>query len=93
MGSPGRAVSLHLARSGSQSEHRIRRILPARGACYIIRPVTCVLYLPPMASAQVVQTSVANDIPPQDYSQPDGHFQSSCLFIALELVARSMSTK
>ena len=34
-GSPGRAVSLHLARSGSQSEHRIRRILPARGACHI----------------------------------------------------------
>ena len=36
-GSPGRAVSLHLARSGSQSEHRIRCILPARGACHIIR--------------------------------------------------------
>ena len=36
-GSPGRAVSLHLARSGSQSKHRIRRILPARGACHIIR--------------------------------------------------------
>ena len=35
-GSPGRAVSLHLARSGSQSEHRIRRILPARGACHVI---------------------------------------------------------
>ena len=35
-GSPGRAVSLHLARSGSQSEHRIRRILPARGTCHII---------------------------------------------------------
>ena len=35
-GSPGRAVSLHLARSGSQLEHRIRRILPARGACHII---------------------------------------------------------
>ena len=35
-GNPGRAVSLHLARSGSQSEHRIRRILPARGACHII---------------------------------------------------------
>ena len=35
-GSPGRAVSLHLARSGSQSKHRIRRILPARGACHII---------------------------------------------------------
>ena len=34
---PGRAVSLHLARSGSQSEHRIRRILPARGACHIIK--------------------------------------------------------
>ena len=36
-GSPGRAVSLHLAHSGSQSEHRIRRILPARGACHIIK--------------------------------------------------------
>ena len=36
-GSPGRAVSLHLARSGSQSKHRIRRILPARGACHIIK--------------------------------------------------------
>ena len=36
-GSPGRAVSLHLARSGSQWEHRIRCILPARGACHIIR--------------------------------------------------------
>ena len=35
-GSPGRAVSLHLARSGSQSENRIRRILPARGACHVI---------------------------------------------------------
>ena len=35
-GSPGRAVSLHLARSVSQSEHRIRRILPARGGCHII---------------------------------------------------------
>ena len=35
-GSPGRAVSLHLARSGSQSEHRIRRILPARLACHTI---------------------------------------------------------
>ena len=38
-GSPGRAVSLHLARSGSQSEHRIRRILPARGACHIIMDI------------------------------------------------------
>ena len=36
-GSPGQAASLHLARSGSQSEQRIRRILPARGACHIIR--------------------------------------------------------
>ena len=35
-GNPGRAVSLHLARSGSQSEHRIPRILPARRACHII---------------------------------------------------------
>ena len=35
MGSPGRAVSIHLARLGSQSEQRIRRMLPARGACHI----------------------------------------------------------
>ena len=34
--SPGRAVSLHLARSGSLSEHKIRCILSARGACHII---------------------------------------------------------
>ena len=33
------AVSLHHARSGSQSQHRIRRILPARGACHIIKVV------------------------------------------------------
>jgi len=32
-----RAVPLHLARSCSQSEHRIRRILPSRRACHIIR--------------------------------------------------------
>ena len=38
-GIPGRAVSLHLARSGSQSEHRTRRILPARGACHIIKTI------------------------------------------------------
>ena len=38
-GSPGRAVSLHLACSGSQSEHRIRCILPARGTCHIIRVI------------------------------------------------------
>ena len=36
MCSCGRAVSLHLARSGSQSEHRICQILPAHGACHII---------------------------------------------------------
>jgi len=35
-GSPGWAVSLHLACSGSQSEHRIHRMLPAHGACHII---------------------------------------------------------
>ena len=35
-GSPRWAISLDLARSGSQSEQRIRRILPARGACHII---------------------------------------------------------
>ena len=34
---PGRAVSLHLSRSGSQSEHRIHRILPTRGACRIVK--------------------------------------------------------
>ena len=36
MDSLGRAVLLHLTRSGSQSEHRIRHILPARGACNVI---------------------------------------------------------
>ena len=52
--------------------------------------MTCVLYLSlKMASAQVV----ANDSPPQDYSQPHGHFQSRYLFIAQELVALSMSKK
>ena len=30
----------HLARSGSQTEHRIRFILPARGASHIIKKVT-----------------------------------------------------
>ena len=31
-----RAISLHLALSGSQSQHRIRCILSAHGACHII---------------------------------------------------------
>ena len=44
-GSPGRAVSLHLARSGSQSEHRIRRILPARRACHIIKVIIVLVLL------------------------------------------------
>ena len=34
-GNPKRLVSLYLAHSGSQSEHRIRCILPTRGACHI----------------------------------------------------------
>ena len=34
-GNPERAVSLHLARSGSQSQRGIWFILPARGACHI----------------------------------------------------------
>ena len=38
-GSPGGAVSVHLARSGSQSEHRIRCVLPARGACHDIEVI------------------------------------------------------
>ena len=38
-GNPGRAVSLHLARSGSQSEHRICGILPPRGACDIVKSI------------------------------------------------------
>ena len=37
MGNPERAISAHLERSGSQSEHRIRLILPACGACHITR--------------------------------------------------------
>ena len=36
MGSPGQAISLYLARSDSQSEHRIHLTLPARCACHII---------------------------------------------------------
>ena len=43
-GSPGRAVSLHLARSGSQSEHRIRRILPARVLSTVLRTSSFTLY-------------------------------------------------
>ena len=35
-GNPERAVSLHLARSGSQSQRGVWFILPARGACHII---------------------------------------------------------
>ena len=35
-GNPERAVSLHLARSCSQSQHGIWFILPARGVCHII---------------------------------------------------------
>ena len=42
-GSLGRAVSLHPARSSSQSEHRIRRIQPARGACHIISTILALL--------------------------------------------------
>ena len=38
-GNPERAVSLHLARSGSQSLRRIWFISPARGACRIIKAV------------------------------------------------------
>ena len=36
-GNPERAVSLHLARSGSQSRRRIWFILPARGACHMMQ--------------------------------------------------------
>ena len=35
-GNPERAVLLYLARSGSQSQHGIWFILPARGACHVI---------------------------------------------------------
>ena len=38
-GNPEQARWAHLARSGSQSEHRIRFILPIRGASNIIRHV------------------------------------------------------
>ena len=37
MGNPERAVTLHLAHSGSQSQCRICFILPAHGACHIIK--------------------------------------------------------
>ena len=36
-GNPERAISAHLTCSGSQSEHRIRLIFPACGACHIIK--------------------------------------------------------
>ena len=36
-GIPERARKAHSARSGSQSEHRIRFILPARGFSHIIK--------------------------------------------------------
>ena len=39
-GNPEQARWAHLARSGSQSEHRIRFILPARGASRILRLYT-----------------------------------------------------
>ena len=35
-GNPEQTILAHLASSGSQSEHRIRLILPTRGACHII---------------------------------------------------------
>ena len=38
---PKRERYVYLARSGSQSEHRIRFILPARGASHIVRHVGC----------------------------------------------------
>ena len=65
-GSPGRAVSLHLARSGRQSEHRIRRILPARGACHIIRNLLC-LWLTMLFSVNCETRKVIiviRDLPP-----------------------------
>ena len=37
-GNPNRVVSLHLARSGSQSQCRIWFLLPTRRACHIIIP-------------------------------------------------------
>ena len=38
-GSPERARSLHLARSGNQSQRAISFILPARGASHIINSI------------------------------------------------------
>ena len=40
-GSPERAISLHLALSGSESQRAISFILPARGASHIINPGYC----------------------------------------------------
>ena len=46
-GSPERAISLHLALSGSESQRAISFILPARGASHIINPGYCsVSFLP-----------------------------------------------
>ena len=39
MGNPEQAISAHLARLGSQSEHRNCFTLPTRGACHIISSV------------------------------------------------------
>ena len=44
-GNPERAVSFHLARSGSQSEHRVRSILPARGSCHMMSTYSILLFL------------------------------------------------
>ena len=40
-GNPERAKWVHLACSGSQSERRIRFILPARGLSHIKKSITC----------------------------------------------------
>ena len=75
MGNPGRAVSLHLARSGSQSEHRIRRILPARGACHIIRKVIDII---PVIQMKV--SSLVHDIRLATYLVNNSFFLFFVLF-------------
>ena len=55
-GNPERAIWAHLARSGSQSEHRTRLILPARGACHIIKCNTTKYYVVQLEASETANT-------------------------------------
>ena len=59
---PERAVSLHLARSGSQSERAIWFILPAHGASHIIKTINVTEY-PLNAAPQIrINSSIYPDL-------------------------------